>query len=600
MAPRGSPDSQEPGSDDLARKRRLFRAYETNKQRELTEQRLSRKYYHSKQYTDHELKVFRDRKQPVITSNRVKHKINFMVGVEQRQRRDPKAYPRNPGDQPAADVATAAVRFVCDINRWEQIASTGASDGYVSGIGVVWVGIRPERDGRLEVKMRPGQVDRFFYDPRSVEHDFGDARYMGMHLWYDVDEAKARWPDKVRDLESVMDSGETTWTVDQDRDTQWGDFESRRIRVVEMWERRSTPNGEAWYYCFFTGSIELESGWSPYRDEHGLPDCPYVAWTPYVDEVGDRYGLMRDMRPLQDEINHRRSKFLHLLNSNQMHVRTGLVDDMEDFRKQKARPDGILEHNGTWGQDIGVVDRSVEMQGQAELLTEAKSELENIGANPGLVGKGAGVANASGRALLTQRDSGITELAPVLDRLRDWKLRVYRKMWAYIRQSWTEERYIRITDNPDAPRFLGINAMEVDPRTGMPRIVNAIGEIDVDIIMEEGPDVITMQDELLERLAQLGPAAMSPLGRIIIELSGTPNKDRLLEMMDKAMAPAPPNPAQQIELEQRTRANEAKIDETESKAALNRANAMEKSLQAQLSQMAPPTIEQYGSPASVA
>ncbi len=586
-------DSRDSLGGELARKRRMFRNYESNKDREITEQREARKYYHGRQWTDAELEVFKKRKQPVITSNRVRRKIDFMVGVESRQRRDPKAYPRNPGDQPAADVATAAIRFITDVCRWEALASSAASDGYVAGIGVVWVGIKAGAKGP-DVKIRPVQHDRFFYDPRSVEADFSDARYMGLHLWYDLDDAKAQWSDKADQLTETMDRGDSLWTLEADRDTQWGDMEARRVRVVELWEKVATPQGDQWQYCFFTGNLALEGGPSPYVDEDGATACPYIAWTPYIDERGDRYGLMRDMRPIQDEINHRRSKFLHLLNTRKLHMRAGVVDDVEEFRKQAAKPDGVIEHNGTWGQDIGPVEETAQMQGQAELLTEAKAELENMGANPGLIGKGQGVATSSGRALLTQRDSGITELAPVLDRLRDWKLRVYRAVWARIRQAWTGERYIRITDNPDAPQFIGLNQIQADPMTGAAQIVNNVGAIDVDIIMEEGPDVITMQDELLMQLTQLGDAAMGPLGKVLIELSGAPNKDRLLQMMEQAGAPPPPSPEQQIATEQKVRGDEAKIAEIESRADLNRANAFEKGLRAQLAHLQPQPISGMG------
>lgn len=586
-------DARDSLGGDLARKRRMFRNFEQNKQREITEQRTARKYYHGRQWTDAELETFKKRKQPPITSNRVRKKIDFMVGVESRQRRDPKAYPRNPGDQPAADVATASIRFVTDVCRWEALASTSAGDGYIVGVGVVWVGIKNAARGP-DVKIRAVQQDRFFYDPRSVEPDFSDARYMGMHLWYDLDDAKAQWPDKADVLQETLDRGDSLWTVEADRDTQWGDMEARRVRIVELWEKVSTPQGDQWTYCFFTGNTELEGGPSPYVDEDGETDCPYKAWTCYIDERGDRYGLSRDMIPIQDEINHRRSKFLHLLNTRKIHMRTGIVDDVESFRKEIAKPDGIVEHNGAWGDDIGTIEETAQMQGQAELLMEAKAELENMGANPGLVGKGQGVANASGRALLTQRDSGITELAPVLDRLRDWKLRVYRAVWSRIRQAWTGERYVRITDNPDAPQFLGLNQVQANPMTGLPQVVNNVGAIDVDIIMEEGPDVITMQDELLQNLTQLGDAAMGPLGKVMIELSGAPNKDRLIEMMDKAMAPPPPNPADQIAMEQKVRMGEAQIGETESKADLNRANAMEKGLRAQLAHLQPRPMSAMG------
>lgn len=531
------------GADELARKRRLFRAYEDNKRREIDEQKESRRYYSGRQWTDAEIAKLNKRNQPVIWDNRIARKVDFLVGVEQRMRRDPKAYGRGPQDAKSADIATASLRYVMDINRWEQIASDGAHDGMVSGIGVAWVGASNGTRG-TDPKIKRGQVDRFFYDPRSTLPDFTDARYMGMHLWLDIEDVAAEHPDKAEDLRGLVDKdgGLGATAIDEDREEQWGDFEAQRVRVVEMYERKplaAAVNGYAWYYCKFTGHLELDSMWSPYHDENGVPDCPYVAWSPYVDERGDRYGVVRNMRPMQDEVNHRRSKLLHRTNVKQVQLQEGMVEDEDVLRHELARPDGLVKHQGVWGQTIGMIDQSTEMRGEAELLAQAQSSLENLGPNPGMIGKGGGIADQSGRAILAQRDSGMTELSPVFDRLRDWKLRIYRKAWARTRQLWQGERYIRISEDPAAPQYLGINVVQTDPMSGMALRQNTIAEIDVDIILEEGPDTIVMQEELLQTLSQLGDAAVGPLGKVVIELSQVNNKEKLLKLMEAATAPDP-------------------------------------------------------------
>jgi hypothetical protein len=401
-----------------------------------------------------------------------------------------------------------------------------------------------------------------------------------LHLWLDIDEATDRYPDKAQQLKTMVDrdtGGRGSLTVEQDREEQWGDFEQRRVRIIEFWERRTMApyNKPAWYYCMFTGNIELESGVSPYLDENGMPDCPYVAWSPYVDERGDRYSPIRNMKSMQDEINHRRSKFLHMINVRQTHTRQGAVLDVDKMRSELARPDGVIEHNGEWGTTVGVVDQRDQVQGQAELLAQAQAALENLGPNPGLIGKGGGVADQSGRAILAQRDSGMTELSPVFERLRDWKLRCYRAMWARIKSTWTAERWIRVTDDERAPAFVGLNQFGMDPVSGQLTAENVIGQIDVDIILEEGPDTITMQEELLQTLGQMGEAATGPMGRVIIELSQINNKERLLSIMDKAMAPNPEIEAlnaKMAELEAAMKA--ADVDVKRSNAQLNEARTV--------------------------
>lgn len=562
---------------DTGRLRRLFRAFEENKRREIEEQREARRYYSGRQWSDEEIAILNRRKQPVIWDNRIQRKIDFLVGVEQRMRRDPKAYGRTPQDSKSADVASASLRFVCDQNRWEVIASDAAHDGITSGVGVAWIGIEKDKKGTLDPKIKRGQVDRFFYDPRSTMSDFSDARYMGMHLWLDREELKAEYPNFAGEIDGMFDSAQGVSYIDEDRAQQWADFERNRVRVIEMYERKHTPMGVAWYFCKFTGAVKLDSMWSPYLDEYGVPDCPYVAWSPYIDERGDRYGVVRNMRPMQDEINQRRSKLLHLTNVRQVHLEDGLVEDDDKLREELAKPDGIIKHHGKWNASIGVIDHSLEMRGQADLLAQAQASLENLGPNPGLIGKGGGVADQSGRAILAQRDSGMTELSPVFERLRDWKLRCYRKMWARTRQAWTGERYVRITDDKNAPSYVGLNQYGTDPMSGMAMSQNVLADIDVDIILDEGPDTIVMQEELMQTLSQMGELATGPLGRVMIELSQVANKDQLIQLMDKASAPPPEMQAlkqRMAKLEEMLAA--AKVDEAIASVESKRADTMAK------------------------
>ncbi|WP_245256687.1 hypothetical protein [Hyphomicrobium denitrificans] len=577
---------------DLGRYRKWFTAYETNKSDEIQEQLVHEAYYNSTgHWTEEEARKLRIRGQAPIFDNRIARKIDFLVGVEQRMRRDPKGYPRTPNDEQSADVATAGMRYACDINRWDFVGSGGTHDGLVRGIGVCFVGIKQGMTGP-DPEIKSVQSDRFFYDPRSKRPDFEDARYMGLHLWMDIDDAKEKWPDKAQQLQQVIDSvaaGGILSRVDQNQETAWAEFESRRVRVVEFWEK--TPRG--WTYCYFVGEVMLDGGVSPYLDDEGKPDCPYAAWSPYVDERGNRYGPIRSMKPMQDEANHRRSKALHLFTTKQLHFRRGTLEDVDKTRSELAKPDGMIEHDGDWGNEVGIVDHSMDVAGQMQLLEQAQASLENLGPNPGLIGKGGGVADQSGRAILAQRDSGMTELSPVFERNRDWKLRVYRKLWSRIKQSWTAEKWIRITDENDAPQFIGLNQYNIDPQTGQAVSQNVVAMIDVDIIMEEGPDVITMNEELLQTLSQLGPNAVPP--KVLIELSNAPNKERLFKMIDEATQPDPV--VQQMQqrmarLEQLVQAST--VDKNVAQSELYRAQAAAALLTASTPQQQKPMIDKMG------
>ena len=203
--------------------------------------------------------------------------------------------------------------------------------------------------------------------------DFSDARYVGIHMWMDVDEASDRWPQHKDRFSDMLDAGNVQMTgmvAEQDHAQQWADLENRRVRVVEFWERKSMrpmKPGFGWHYCYFVGEIDLESGWSPYRGEDDEPDCPYEAWTPYVDEKGDRYGMIRTMKSVQDEINYSASKLLHRIATDRFFYEEGSIEDVDELGRQLARPDGKIKIvRGEWGKTVGIVDQSLKIQGEGE------------------------------------------------------------------------------------------------------------------------------------------------------------------------------------------------------------------------------------------
>lgn len=587
---------------DLERYQKYLRAYEYNKRDEETEGQQADQYYHDKQWSEHELEILRKRNQPPVVDNALKRKIDFLTGTEERMRRDPKAFPRTPKHENDADTATATIRYVCDRNHWETLSSDVMRNGLIRGRGGLFCGIEPDAKGQNDVMLRWVDPARFFYDPRSVAPDFNDARFLGEHVWQDIDEAKEQNPQQADQLEQLLDYSKgslATMPVEQDQAQQWADLEKRRVRIVNIYERRLVPPfmKAQWHFCKFSGNVVLQAMVSPYMDADGQYECPYLFWSPYVDEKGDRYGIIRSMKTMQDEINHRRSRALHELNNRQIWTaQEGIIEDVEEFKRESNKPDGVLQFkHGEFNKEFGFVDRSEQLKGQFDLLQHSIARMENYGPNPGLVGQGEGVADASGRALLAQRDSGMTELSPVFTRHRNWKLRVYRAIWGRVRQAWTAERWINVTDDENSVQFIGLNQYQtvIDPNTGMPSIQgqNLIAQIDVDIILEEGPDVIVMQEELMQTFAQLGEAAAGPLGKILIQLSNVPKKEQLLTMLDQATQPPPEIAAMQQQMAKlESMLAAANIDKVTSEVEKNRADTIQK-LTAAFTQPAPTVHE---------
>lgn len=111
--------------------------------------------------------------------------------------------------------------------------------------------------------------------------------------------------------------------------------------------------------------------------------------------------------------------------------------------------------------------------------------------------------------------------------------------------------------------------------TGQISASNVVSQMDVDIIIDEGPDVITMQEELLQVLSSLGPGVVPP--KVLIELSNAPNKEKLLALIDQASAPPP----EMVEMQQRMAKLEealkaATVDKTVAETENKRADSLAK------------------------
>ena len=499
-------------------------------------------YYNGNQLTREEKAELSKRGQPDIVINRVRPAVNGTLGVLKAGSTDPRAYPRTPKDEDSADIATKVLQFIADRNRFDDLKISVARDYLIRGTCAAIV----EADEDLQITMQEISSEEFFADPRSRREDFSDARYMGIAKWQYADDVIRMYPDAKTDVEgSLSDSGALIDDLNQDRPqdasstVSWVDKKKRRVMVVEMYHRE----GSEWRRCVFHSGGTLAYGVSPYLDDKKRPCNPIVAQSCYIDRDNNRYGIVRDMRGPQDEINKRRSKLLHLINASQIQaVDPSAVEvDSNTARKEAARPDGVIPYG--W-QKVPTTDMAA---GQANLLVEAKMEIERIGPNPAVLGREG--ENASGRANLVRQQAGLTEQAIVYGGVEVWELRAYEQMWNRARQFWTAPQYIRITDDEGAPQFVGINQPQMAQgpdgqpmadMTGQPIVLgyeNALAEMDVDIILDTTPDTANMAAEQFAVMAELakvyGPQAV-PF-EMMLQLSSIPGKR---EIMDKMKAKA--------------------------------------------------------------
>ena len=563
-----------------------------------------RDYFDDKQLSSAETKALEKRGQPAVVFNEIKPKIKTLLGLEKQTRKDPKAFPRNPDDEDAARAATDAIRFVCDDSNWDEQRSHAARNIAIEGTGAIFVGVKQTKQG-FDPEIRKLAWDRFYYDPYSSDDDFGDAQFKGVVVWSDLDEARRDYPD----AENVLTS---TWQSANDGDTYddkpkyalWADKKRRRVRLCEHYWRE----GDTWMYCVFTGmGFVVEPMPSPYLDSDGVPECPIKAISLYIDRDNNRYGEVQSMLSPQDEINKRRSKSLHTANSRQVRVSANVGQSADAVRKELARPDGVFI--GEPG-DVEVLGTTDMLMANLNLMQDAREHIHRTGANSAMAGKDTG--GQSGKAIALQQMGGMTEAADYLDCIRRLSLEVYRSVWGRIRQFWNAERWVRVTDDENNVRFVGINrpvtALQAmarqmgvskenmaemaqspegqqavqqlqmladDPRAQMVVAVeNNVTELDVDILVDEGIDTPTVQAEQFDVVARMLPGAPPNIQPILWEAlfanSAFREKEKVLEALR-----APPDPMQaqmqQAAMQLAMQEKQVEIAKTASETAENEA-----------------------------
>lgn len=538
-----------------------------------------RDYYNNIQLTAEEIAVLKKRGQPPIYVNYIQRKVDTLCGIERRSRTDPKAFPRNPDDEQASEAATDSLRYVADQNKFNGLRSEVYNDILVEGYGGADVTAEKMPDGDLMVKVNRIPWDRIVYDIHSRRLDFKDVKYKGIVLWMDGDDARAKWPDYVDSINDTLSTSGSETYDDRPKYGIWCDSKRKRVRVVQMHYEEA---GE-WYVATYTKCGFLEPPVvSPYKDKFGRSCSSLHLRAAYADRENNRYGHVEGLIPLQDEINKRRSKSLHLLSQRQTFGRKSALLDTAAAKVQLAKPDGHVEMNdgAVFGQDFGIIPTGEMAAGQIQLMQQALAEMNATGANAAMQGKDDSAQ--SGVALQTKIQAGNVEMEPLADGLREWTKEVFEAMWMRIRQFWTDEKWIRVTDDDRNIKFVGLNKKVTagervaqmspemqaawlqqnqiqpnDPRLQeVVDVENDVTGLDVDIVIEEGPDLASLQSEQFDILAKLAQNGMPIPPKAIIQASAIKpdTKKQILDEMEKGQQ-LPPEVQQRMEEMQQELAN---------------------------------------------
>lgn len=509
------------------------------------------------QWTKAELAELKRRSQPPTQNNQVKVTLDRMLGQFVRQGLRLGVVGRNaPQDEQVAQVLTDVFLYIRQSTRQDYEERETADAGFTCGFGVLETFVTFDDLLQPEIKIRAVSPFEIFPDPYSRRYDWNeDAQFICRAKWLDFDEASELYPDHALELRGLAASqfGGGLLGSEGFRNENYVDMDEhgrpRRVRIVECWhkgrKRESIPMADGgptiervtstMRVGTFTAGILLS-----YRDSpHGTPLFPFVPYFVYRKESGEPYSLVWTALSIQDAINKRESKALHLLNTNQALVGQNAITDRQAFADELARPDGIMEV-----RDVSQVQiqRNLELaQSQFVMHQESKADYRRVvGINPDAMGEKSEVR--SGVGIARKQMMTDTILAPVFDNFSRTRRLLGLLLLALVRQYYREPKLLLITDQMGASRQVALGAREL----------MALKQAQYDVTVEEQPDVASLQQEQFAMLGTMLPQIL-PFGaswvELLIQMSALRNKDELIQRVRAMSTPPPPDPKISVALQ---------------------------------------------------
>lgn len=555
------------------------------------------KYREGEQWTAEELAVLAERKQPDTVNNQIAVVVNKLIGdlINQRFRigyrgrnlppPQPPVAPGQPpppvpvGDDEIANVLTDIFLYVRQNNDLEFEERDMADDGFTGGMGVLEVTVEFDDMLQPEIKVKHEDPLIVFPDPDSRRYDWNeDARFVSRAKWVGIDEAEELYPhvaDKLKSAVSSTSSGSfdssasgQLGSVDSFTKADYVDKDNEKVRLIEVEYKKYYKE---YIYIGVDGVIPFkkmsevndlvkaakEQG-LPYSIidrlgydicvgvyaagvlcEHHVTDQKYYTLIPYFAykrKSGEPYSLVALALSMQDAINKRESKALHLLSANRAIFERSAVKEVAKMAEERARPDGNIEVS-----DGALANGRFQLQENLELAASQynmhKGALEDlykiVGIDPRM-GQQTGEIR-SGAGLQRKYTEASKPLATLFDNIRRTRKIMARVILDRVQKYFTQEKIFLITDDNKDTRSLTLTAP----------IIERIKVGQYDVVVDEFEDNPTIQNEQFQTMAQT-LATILPYGpfwtKMLLRMSDVRDKNEIIKQLEAQEGPPPLQP----------------------------------------------------------
>jgi hypothetical protein len=586
---KGSPlDTEEMQNrlNDLMRWRRQARIAQADNRMEMA---IDEDFYDGIQMESEDLKILLDRNQPPLVFNVIKNTINWILGLERKAKVDYRILPRKKIGAISAKTKTKVFKYIQDVSDGEFLRSEAFAECILAGLGWLEVGARDTGDE--PIFMGSERWRNMWYDHLSTRSDYIDMRYVIREKWVDLDIATEMFPERAGHLRVLAENANSLYPytpediiitdsasefdLETEVDAMYGgggDTARKRVKLIEMNYRmparvkimkargNDTPYGaldgvimrethpdhqylvRGGYFsleettmlvvrhAMWAGGFLLQDEMTPYNHNR-FSFIPLFCYRRKRDNMP--YGVIRDLRDPQADLNRRRSKSLILLTARSVIYEKGAVDDALKTYDEVQRPDGMVEVNP--GKRFEIEEQRDLAMGHVEL---ARDDERFIHTTSGVTEQNLGQTkkDLSGIAIESLQQQGSVTQGIFFDNYYHFFKLTGEIILSLIEQFKDQNEEIRITGDEQKDDFV-----EINKPTENGEIENNITAAKADFIVAKQDyresirmAMFNMLSELVMGLSKTMPQlALSLIDEVIDLMDDLPNKEEIVARIRK-------------------------------------------------------------------
>ena len=524
-------------------------------------------FYDGEQWTESEKLALEKSAQAPIVINKIATKIDSVSGNEISSRTRV-AYRSRTGEQNEENTARALTDlalYVAEKNDQSIELSNMFKAGLVTGVG--WLDIGVKNNGNIPYIFNNAENElNVIFDVRSRNLDYSDARFVAREKWLDIPTLQALFKEKanpvIKELQAHSYNQNYGFSFNEELTSaeEYLNTQEQRAKVVEVqfkqteklytvtnklgqsfstfdktlaYKEKENDVTETFnyrtYLVYFTEHTVLEFKALDY-DFNDFTLVPFFFKRKRT--TGEPYGLVKSAIDPQKEYNKRRSKALHLLNTVQVIADVDAVEDPNILAREAARPDGVILKRP--GKDLKILRNAELANSQVTIMNQATADIqETTGVFDDRLGKKTDAV--SGVAIAQRQIASTNNQMFAFDNLRKVKKQLGRMVLSLIRQYFTSEMIINITDDISVPKLVSLNKAATDEQ-GNPIFdennklvkINDVSFGDFDIHVEEVKDALSSQEYELNQLLALKSAGVAIPNDLLIESTSLKSKDKII------------------------------------------------------------------------